>query len=418
MANYIKSEPKGVFERIELITHGKAAATSRRAFAVGDTVRFTVKAPDDAQSVVICMKSDDDGNVSYLTMHRLSDRFVTEIQTDKLCDDNGGLFFYKYIFTTNRGRFETHRRKLDAVTELRDISDSFEYSYTMLVYHDVKADFGWLHGGTMYQIFVDRFCRGGNETPRDDVIMHGDWSDDPMYAERGMPILNNDFFGGDLAGVEKKLPYLKSLGVNVIYLNPIFSAYSNHKYDTSDYMSVDEMFGGDEALDSLIAAAKEQGISIILDGVFNHTGSNSIYFNKYGKYDSVGAYQSKDSPYYRWYNFTSYPDKYECWWGIDIHPRVKCDDETYREYICGKNGVIRSYLRRGISGWRLDVADELSDSFLAELRSAASEEDPRSVIIGEVWENAVTKVSYGNRRRYFRGHELDSVMNHLDFVII
>lgn len=210
----------------------------------------------------------------------------------------------------------------------------------------------------------------------------------------------------------EKLDYIQSLGVNVIYLSPIFESSSNHKYDIADYMHVDSMFGGDEAFSALCSECHQRGISIILDGVFNHTGADSIYFNKYSRYDSVGAYNSKNSQFYPWYNFYSYPDKYECWWGVDILPRVNCDCESYREYILGENGVVRKYMRLGASGYRLDVADELSDGFISGIRRTVKEENPDGLVLGEVWEDASNKISYGVRRRYLQGYELDSVMNY------
>ena len=177
-------------------------------------------------------------------------------------------------------------------------------------------------------------------------------------------------------------------------------------------MHVDPMFGGDEAFSELCTECKKLGISVILDGVFNHTGDDSIYFNRQGNYGQTGAYNSKESEYYQWYNFSEYPDKYECWWGIDILPRVNCDNESFREYIFGENGVIRKYMRIGASGFRLDVADELSDEFISELRSTVKDEDADGIVIGEVWEDASNKSAYGKRRTYFTGGELDSVMNY------
>ncbi|MDD6341436.1 MAG: glycoside hydrolase family 13 protein, partial [Eubacteriales bacterium] len=244
--------------------------------------------------------------------------------------------------------------------------------------------------------------------------LNEDWENGvPEYAENNGGFLkNNTVFGGDLYGVAEKLDYIKSLGTELIYLSPIFDAYSNHKYDTGDYMKVDPSFGGDEALEYLVSEAKKRGIGIILDGVFNHTGDDSVYFNRYGNYPDTGAYQSEKSPYYNWYTFRHFPDDYECWWNIKILPRVRCDEPSYREFICGEGGVIEKWMRKGIRGFRLDVADELSDGFICEIRETMKREAPDSVLYGEVWENASNKVSYGVRREYFRGKELDSVMNY------
>ncbi|MBQ7161028.1 MAG: glycoside hydrolase family 13 protein [Clostridia bacterium] len=273
----------------------------------------------------------------------------------------------------------------------------------------------WIKGGVMYQIFVDRFAKGGEVKKRDDAVMIGDWDNgEPEYPEvRGGHLENNTFFGGTLYGVADKLDHLASLGVNCIYLCPIFEAYSNHKYDTGDYDKIDEMFGGEEAFDELIKKADRLKIRVVLDGVFNHTGSDSKYFNKSGRYGKGGAYRDRHSPYFSWYNFRRYPDDYESWWNIPILPRVRCDDPSYREYILGGNGIVRKYLRKGAAGWRLDVADELSDGFLDGLREAVKAEKRDAVIFGEVWEDASNKISYGSRRRYLQGGQLDGVMNYV-----
>ncbi|HBN38982.1 MAG TPA: alpha-glycosidase, partial [Ruminococcaceae bacterium] len=213
--------------------------------------------------------------------------------------------------------------------------------------------------------------------------------------------------------IEEKLPYIADLGVNCIYINPIFEAHSNHRYDTADYEKIDPLLGTEEDLKSLCKTAKEKyGISIILDGVFSHTGCDSKYFNLYNHYNTLGAYNSTESPYFSWYKFINWPDDYHAWWGIKLLPEVIEEDESYRNYICGKDGILRKWLRCGISGWRLDVADELPDIFLDDLRKAVKEENENAVIIGEVWEDATNKFAYGQRRKYLLGEELDSVMNY------
>ena len=211
----------------------------------------------------------------------------------------------------------------------------------------------------------------------------------------------------------EKLDYLSDMGITVLYLCPIFEAASNHRYDTANYERVDAFLGGDEAFDALIREAHRRGMKVILDGVFNHTGADSLYFNRYGTYGKEGAYPSKDSPYHKWYNFRSYPDDYEAGWGIEILPRLQHANEDCRRYFTGKGGIAERWLLRGADGWRLDVADELSDDFLDELREIVKETSGgEALILGEVWENAVEKISYGSRRKYFRGTQLDSVMNY------
>lgn len=291
--------------------------------------------------------------------------------------------------------------------------DGAEFQQTVYDKHFVTPD--WIKGGLIYQIFPDRFYSSSAKKTgvRESRVMRK-WGEEPYWREEQMNgIWNNDYFGGDLKGIEQKLPYLADLGVSCIYLNPIFEANSNHRYDTADYEKIDPLLGTEEDLKSLCKTAKEKyGISVILDGVFSHTGCDSKYFNLYSNYDSVGAYNSQESPYYSWYKFINYPDDYHSWWGIKLLPEIIEETQSYREYICGENGILRKWLKCGISGWRLDVADELPDVFLDDLRVAVKQENPDAIIIGEVWEDATTKFAYGERRRYFLGEQLDSVMNY------
>ncbi len=271
----------------------------------------------------------------------------------------------------------------------------------------------WFKGGILYQIFPDRFCKKGTMSNIEGRINRSDWGGIPNFRpdEKGK-ISNNDFFGGNFKGIQSKLPYLKSLHITALYLNPIFEAASNHRYDTSDYMRVDPFLGTNEDFAELTKEAKKYGIRIILDGVFNHTGDNSVYFNKYGKYPSLGAYQSKESPYFSWYTFQDFPDKYSSWWGIDILPEVNEKSDAYQEFIFGESGVLKNWLSYGIGGYRLDVADELPDFFLKKLRKAVKDTNSEAIILGEVWEDASNKISYSKRREYLQGYELDSVMNY------
>lgn len=259
----------------------------------------------------------------------------------------------------------------------------------------------FLDGGIIYQVFVDRFARGGNVPKRDDAV-YCDWEDTPEYKrdEKGN-LNNNTLFGGTLWGVAEKLDYIESLGASSIYLSPICKAYSNHKYDTDDYLSVDDGFGGDEALAHLIAQAKKRGISIILDGVFNHVGEHSVYF--------TSAVNDSASPYRSWFSFSEYPHQYDCWWGCKNLPKT-VKNESFRSFICRQ--VIPKYMQMGIGGFRLDVVDEYSNRFTHEICAAVKAYNPYGCIIGEVWEDATTKVAYGERKDYFLGASLDSVTNY------
>ena len=284
---------------------------------------------------------------------------------------------------------------------------------------------GWFSRSIMYQIFPDRFGFTDDGTAQKGIEYHRLLGQTPeLHKSTDEPVkwqaraferdyAPDDFYGGNLRGIAKKLAYLKELGVSVIYLNPIVEARSNHRYDTSDYLRVDPILGNSEDYVNLCARAKSMGIRIINDGVFSHTGADSIYFNRFGSYESTGAYQGKSSPYYGWYDFRSFPDDYRCWWNFKDLPEVNENDPKWQEYIIsGDNSVVKQWLRAGASGWRIDVADELPDEVLSLISCAAKEVSPDSVIIGEVWEDAVSKESYGKKRNYALGYSLDSVMNY------
>jgi len=344
----------------------------------------------------------------------ITETFVLELELSSICENQtDGLFWYSVVLDSSAGKLRISERKGSYSACVKPASEGFD-GFQLTVYEKTLKTPDWMKGNIMYHIFVDRFCRKEPAYVRPDAILEEDWDNyTPEYAKiSGGFVKNNRFYGGNLYGVAEKLEYVKLLGVGVVYLSPIFEAASNHKYDTGNYEKVDDMFGGDKALDLLLEKAKELGIRVVLDGVFNHTGSDSVYFNREGRYGKVGAYNDKNSPYYKWFDFENYPDKYRCWWDIDILPAVTTTDPSYNEYMNGKDGIVRKWLRRGISGWRLDVADELNEQFLVNLKAAARAEKSDALVLGEVWEDASNKVAYSSRRRYFRGRELDSVMNY------
>ena len=289
-------------------------------------------------------------------------------------------------------------------------------AWQITVYNkDLTTPKGWT-GGTFYQIFPDRFFRHGKQTRpagKEYATFRNPGELPTWKREPNGDLDTTDFFGGNLKGIEKKLDYLKDLGVTALYLNPIFKARSNHRYDTADYTAVDPILGSEQDLRSLCTQAHARGIKIMLDGVFSHTGDDSIYFNKYGTYPGKGAYQSKESPYYSWFKFKKWPEDYESWWGIKLHPEVDESNPDYQDFITGKDGILRRWLRAGADGWRFDVADELPDDFIEAARKAIKEEKPNALLIGEVWEDASNKEAYGLRRRYLLGDQLDSVMNYV-----
>ena len=290
-------------------------------------------------------------------------------------------------------------------------------SWQLTVYDGNSTTPEWFGGGITYQIFPDRFCRLSVPDAKGmvgDRVVHRFW-DEPMVHrpnEKG-EVLNNDFFGGSLQGIRSKLDYLASLHVTTLYLCPIFEADSNHRYNTADYMRVDPMLGTEEDFRQLCTDAARRGIRILLDGVFNHTGSNSRYFNAKGHYDNLGAAQSPMSPYYNWFNFSHWPDQYDSWWGIHTLPAVNENHPDYREFIItGQDSVVRHWLRAGASGWRLDVADELPDDFIADIRRVMEEEKSDSFLLGEVWEDGSNKIAYSRRRKYLLGSETHGLMNY------
>ncbi len=321
--------------------------------------------------------------------------------------EDTGLYYYSF-YIENEGNIGCDYMEMGRFSSTEHVS-----GFLLTVHTPEYRTPEWFKGGVMYQIFPDRFCKEGAMPDIKGRVRRTDWGGTPQYRpnEQGK-VLNNDFFGGNFKGIQSKLPYLKGLGVTAIYLNPIFEAASNHRYDTSDYMHIDGMLGCEQDFQELVNEAKILGIRLILDGVFNHTGDNSVYFNKYGEYPSVGAYQSKNSPYYSWYSFQEFPNRYSSWWGIDILPEVNENSPEYQKFIFGEGGVLKKWLGFGIGGYRLDVADELPDFFLKKLRTSVKEEDTEALIIGEVWEDASNKIAYSQRREYLQGLELDSVMNY------
>lgn len=276
----------------------------------------------------------------------------------------------------------------------------------------------WYKEGIIYQIFVDRFCNGNDDgsinNPKKNSFIYGRWDDTPVYIKdyQGRTI-RWDFYGGNIRGIIKKLDYIKSLGVNIINLSPIFKSSSCHKYDAGDYDIIDEMFGTEEDFKELCEKAKSKDIKIILDGVFSYTSSDSRYFNKAGNYDEIGAYQSPNSKYHNWYKFNRYPYGYECWWGIEGRPNINVMNNSYIDFLVNRDdSIIKKWIDLGASGWRLNVTDELPDEFIEIIRDRLDTLDKETVLIGDVWDDASNKISYSKKRRYLYGKEIQSVTNY------
>lgn len=387
----------------------------------GREIIFSVKLSEDYDVILKIFRENPNGekNYSLIKMENLAG-----LRKATYTPEETGLYFYHFEVIKDNEKFyfgNSHDSKgglainYDKEYELRP--------FQITVHNYLRKSPSWYKEGIFYQIFPDRFFNG-NEDGRIDGIkpnsfIYGSWYDTPYYVrnEKG-GIERWDFKGGNLEGIRKKIPYLKEMGITGIYLNPIFLARSNHRYDTGDYHKIDPMVGTEESFIKLCEELKENGIRVILDGVFNHTGSDSIYFNSVNSYDSIGAFNSIQSKYYNWFSFKNYPTEYECWWGVTDLPNINEDDESYKDFILNdKDGVIPYWIRRGASGWRLDVADELPDSFIKGIRESMekesfSQDESDVVLIGEVWEDASNKIAYSKRREYFMGDELHGVMNY------
>ncbi|OQB23672.1 MAG: Amylopullulanase precursor [Firmicutes bacterium ADurb.Bin182] len=330
--------------------------------------------------------------------------------------DEPGLLWYSFLVNDN-GR----NICCGGISGESGIFECDPPAFRITVYDAAMTVPDWVYDAIAYQIFPDRFFRSNAEdfinraahhkAMGRSVYLHENWNEPVLYE----PLPGSkfyepcDFFGGDLEGIIQKLPYLQSLGISLLYLNPVFESPSNHRYNTSDYLKIDPILGGEGDLKKLSEKASESGMRLMLDGVFSHTGDDSVYFNRYGRYGGEGAYRSVRSEYYPWYDFKNWPDDYRCWWGFKTLPEVNETEPSYIEFI---EYVLTYWAERGVTSWRLDVADELPDDFLKALYKKLKSLDPDGLLIGEVWEDASDKFSMGHRRPYTDGGVLDSVTNY------
>ena len=391
------------------------------AVTTGTTLSLSVILEDaDPVQATLTLRTwvDEIGESRYPMTHEGDGIFTVELECTEPC-----LIWYSFICNIE-GQPEVRLGAPQGRTGGEGVTYDYAEvpSFQVTVYKHRENRPTWYERGMVYQIFPDRYARDEHwrertlaevEKPRKGIQrrMVEDWNEPPVYerAEDGS-IKTWDFYGGSLKGIQEDLPRIAELGFTAIYLNPIFEAASNHRYDTADYTKIDPILGTEQDFTELCEAAEKLGISIILDGVFNHTGDDSIYFNRYGNYPGVGAWQSEDSPWRDAFYFHE-DGSYDCWWGVGNMPAINESSELVRERLLGKDGVIRKWLRAGAHGWRLDVADELSDDFLTEIKKAVLAEKPDALLLGEVWEDASNKISYGHLRRYLQGSELDSAMD-------
>lgn len=376
----------------------------------GEICTLSLHIPDVCQARSARLIVEDDGGIALTAALYPTLRLAPyTVYTVSFTLSERGIYFYHFEIATDGGGFHLYKRGNG--TNMGE-GERWQLSLLPSRFHTPEA----FRGALYYQIFPDRFYKErviGTEQKKTDFVLHKEEKDCPDFLPTAEgEILNRDFFGGNLRGIMEKLPYLASLAVDAIYLNPIFEAYSNHRYDTSDYLRIDPLLGTEEDFRALCDAAHARGIRVVLDGVFSHTGADSRYFDKRGRFEG-GAYHDPNSPYREWYQFEEYPQKYASWWGIDTLPAVNELSPSYLDFIIeGEDSVVAHWLRAGADGFRLDVADELPDEFIARLYRRVKEIKPDAVVIGEVWEDASSKVSYGVRRKYFTEGELDSVMNY------
>ena len=368
--------------------------------------------PSDVQAAcVTCLFQHPDGTRAMtVELEYQMKKGAYDIFGGKFAMEKPGLYFYHFHVRHRSGGFHLYKQGEGTNMEMGDM-------WQVSCVPEVHAGPDWAQGATMYQIFPDRFHKSGKcdlTGKLEPYTVHDNWSEEVHWQpEPDGRVLNNDFYGGNFKGITEKLDYIAGLGATVIYLNPVGKSFSSHRYDTGDYKTPDPMLGTMEDFTALCEAAHARGMKIILDGVYSHTGSDSLYFNREGHFDGKGAYQSKESPYYSWFTFYHWPNRYRSWWDFDTLPTVNKMDPAFVEYIItGNDSVIAHWLNAGCDGFRLDVADELPNEFLTLLRQQVAKIKPDAMVIGEVWEDASNKVAYGEHRRYFVDDQVDGVMNY------
>ena len=337
----------------------------------------------------------------------------------------------------------------------RATDDVVDQSYALMVYDPAFTAPAWAREAVIYQIFPDRFRNGssGNDAHTDDVryddpVLALPWATKPEGFCRNYVDANTacpwrfdttppadspakeqprgrDYLGGDLKGVDQKLDYLKSIGVNTIYFNPLFDAGSNHSYDTQDYVHIDPYFGSQQDWDFLVKHARDRGMRIILDGVFNHLSSDSPFFDRYHHYDTVGACESASSPYRSWFTFRAPAGNepaacapstpggndtfYAGWFGFDSIPVLnKANPAVQAYFLTAPDSVTRHWLNAGAGGWRLDVAGDPSfpNGYWETFRGQVKSTSPNALIVGELWQKDSTLL------RYLRGDRMDTTMDY------
>ncbi len=374
-------------------------------------LRIKVPVSVEAQRVFCIASRDEDGLTQEFLLTKQSTQDSYDLFEGQMTLIDAGLYFYYFQIEKKNGFFRLFKHNH------RDTNMEAGSSWQLTC---TPPDFSvpqWAQGAVIYQVFPDRFHRSGScdlTGKLQPYTLHEKWDEEVVWQpnERG-EVLNNDFYGGNFRGITEKMDYIASLGTGILYLNPICKSFSSHRYDTGDYKTPDPMLGTLEEFKILCEEAHKRNIRVILDGVFSHTGADSLYFDKKGTFGGFGAYCRQSSPYYNWYTFHRWPDSYNCWWDFDTLPTVNKLHPDFLDYIIrDEDSVVAFWLKCGADGFRLDVADELPNEFMALLKKRVREVKPDALVLGEVWEDASNKLAYGVRRRYFTDGTLDSVMNY------
>lgn len=384
----------------------------RRAIKSGTEVEFSIWVPDcwgfvSKATLLACKHGDLEQKGYKMNYIQKEDEQISKFTVRVSFEDVGIHYFYFEIFLNGQKTIVKYDYQLEQPTT----NDGDLWKVT--VYDRQFETPDWAKGKLIYHVFTDRFFKSEKYiTPAMPGRTQLYWGEMPTWKPNADgEIKNEEFFMGNLLGIQEKLDYLIELGVEILYLSPICMSQSNHRYDTANYKKVDPYLGNEDSMKNLCKEAHKRGMKVILDAVFNHTGNDSVYFNEYAHYKELGAYQSKDSKYYDMFAKTQ-DGKFRYWWGFKNLPECDGTNKKWIEFICGKRGVIDVWFSWEIDGLRLDVADELTDEFIEEIRIAVHRNKKDGFIVGEVWDHAIEKEIYGKKRQYLLGKGLDSVMNY------
>lgn len=385
------------------------------AVLVGTAVRLNLDIETEHQTAIQLVLKFESGDKVYRPMTE-----VTKGHFQITLTDLSEIGYYDYYFQIIESDGEQDYLYYYGATSIGGglgttyLQESELVPYTQTIFLKAEKAPDWYREAIFYQIFPDSFAKSGEMvTKKDDIFFYGKQTDKPYYIkDANGDVTHWTFYGGNLSGIIEKIPYLKSLGITALYLNPIFEARSSHRYDTNDYLKIDSLLGTEAEFSQFVETLHAQNMRLILDGVFSHVGRNSIYFDFDGKSGGQGAYQTQNSPYLDWFTFDHYPYDYRSWWGIKDLPTIDKSQASYQSFIYGEGeSVINHWNQLGVDGWRLDVADELPDEFIKGIRSRL-DTYPDQVLIGEVWEDASRKIAYDQHRKYIYGEGLQATMNY------